>query len=82
MWKEHFGRPEMVEVWKFYCGLTKLAKIDLLPLINSTGSRRKKDREALPPLVRLSLFEADNEEQTNELIEKAIPTDLSFVSSS
>ena len=82
MWKEHFGRPEMVEVWKFYCGFTKLAKIDLLPLINSTGSRRKKDREALPLLVMLSLFEADNEEQTNELIEKAIPTDLSFVSSS
>ena len=29
IWKEEFHRPEMAEVWKVYCNLTKLKNVDL-----------------------------------------------------
>ena len=32
IWMERFGVPEMAEIWRMYCGLTKLEHIDLISL--------------------------------------------------
>ena len=60
IWKEQFGRTEMVEVWKFYCGFTKLLHFDLLKLVNSKSQQSEREKKALPPLLMISLYEADS----------------------
>ena len=32
IWMERFGVPEMAEIWRMYCGLTKLEHVDLVSL--------------------------------------------------
>ena len=60
IWKEQFGRTEMVEVWKFYCGFTKLLHFDLLKLVDSKSQQSEREKKALPPLLMISLYEADS----------------------
>ena len=33
VWRKWFGCPEMAEVWKFYCGLTKLEYMDISDIV-------------------------------------------------
>ena len=66
IWKEAYGRPEMAEVWKVYCGLTKLEHVDLISLSHSFLSEHARD--VIPSwgtkeddiLVMTSLFESSN----------------------
>ena len=65
IWKEAYGRPEMAEVWKVYCGLTKLEHVDLISLSHSFLSEHA--RHVIPweekednMLVMTSLFESSN----------------------
>ena len=66
IWKEAFGRPEMAEVWKIYCGLTKLEHVDLISLSHSFLSEHARDvipswyTEEDDMLVMTSLFESAN----------------------
>ena len=39
IWSEQFGRPEMAEVWKFYCNFTKLQNIDVFSLLPTVFSQ-------------------------------------------
>ena len=39
IWREQFVRPEMVEVWKFYCNFSKLENIDFLSLLQASVDR-------------------------------------------
>ena len=32
IWMKHFGVPETAEIWRMYCGLTKLEHVDLISL--------------------------------------------------
>ena len=66
IWEEAYGRPEMAEVWKIYCGLTKLEHVDLISLSHSFLSEHARD--VIPSwktkeddmLVMTSLFESAN----------------------
>ena len=64
IWKSEFGRPEMAEVWKTYCGITRLKYVDLTDLSLSHLSQRARDAGVLTgvddEVVMTSLFEADN----------------------
>ena len=82
MWKEHFGRPEMVEVWKFYCGFTKLVCFDPLKLVKNMHQHSKKEKAALPQLLMISLFEAENEDLAKAVFTDDMFKDLTFSSSS
>ena len=66
IWKNWFAVPEMGEVWRVYCGLTRLEHVDLLSL--SLPSLSEHDRELMDNydiqddhmLVMMSLYESDN----------------------
>ena len=66
IWKEAYGRPEMAEVWRVYCGLTKLEHVDLISLSQSFLPERARDImyswdiEDYDMLVMTSLFESAN----------------------
>ena len=64
IWESEFGRPEMAEVWKIYCGITRLKGVDLTSLSLSSLSQRARDAGVLThvddEVVMTSLFEANN----------------------
>ena len=39
IWREQLGRPEMVEVWEFYCNFSKLENIDFLSLLQANDDQ-------------------------------------------
>ena len=75
IWREQFGRPEMVEVWKFYCNFTKLENIDFLSLLQASDGNRNV-------LLMLSFFEADNEDLSKRYLPQVISDELIFQISS
>ena len=66
IWKEEFHRPEMAEVWKVYCNLTKLKNVDLKELSYSVLSQHAREVVGQwfirddDMVVMTSLFEADD----------------------
>ena len=82
IWKEQFGRTEMVEVWKFFCGFTKLLHFDLLKLVNSKSQQSEREKKALPPLLMISLYEADSEDLARAVFADAMFNSITFSSSS
>jgi hypothetical protein len=62
IWSDEFGRPEMGEVWKVYCGLTGLGFVDLTTLSLSNLSLRARESSVWTgnddKLAITSLFEA------------------------
>ena len=72
VWRKWFGRPEMAEVWKFYCGLTKLENVDIssiVPLADETD-------ENIRILLVISLFEAGNASLAREELPRIFPSKL------
>ena len=39
VWAKYLGQPHMAQVWKFYCGVTKLRKCDALDLTSKVGDK-------------------------------------------
>ena len=72
VWKKLFGRPEMAEVWKFYCGLTKLENVDISSIVPLAD---EADRNVHTLLV-ISLFEAGNASLAREELPRIIPSQL------
>ena len=75
VWRKWFGVPEMAEVWKFYCGLTKLRYADVFSIVQladevSKGSRLVRD------LLVISLFEAGNVDLAREELPRIFPSEL------
>ena len=62
IWAKHLGQPHMAQVWKFFCGLTKLENFDALDLTSNI-----KDKEFLVQ----SLFESQNGAVTNVAMQTA-----------
>ena len=81
IWKEQFGRPEMVEVWKFFCGFTKLLHFDLLKLIKSK-SYSTREEKTLPQLLMISIYEAENEDLATTVFTNDMFRDITYSSSS
>ena len=78
IWREQFVRPEMVEVWKFYCNFTKLENIDFLSLLQASGDQ-SHNRNVL---LMLSFFEADSEDLSKRYLPQVISNELTFQISS
>ena len=76
IWSKQLGRPEMAEVWKFYCNFTKLCNIDVLPLLQ--GSVNSYQSAKMNELLMLSFFEADNEDLLKSYLPKIISNKLTF----
>ena len=82
IWKEEFHRPEMAEVWKVYCHLTKLKNIDLKELsysVLSQHAREVVDEEFIRDddmVVMTSLFEADNSSLSRETLGDMFQTSI------
>ena len=75
VWKKWFGVPKMAEVWKFYCGLTKLKYKEVFSVVQladevSEGSRLVRD------LLVISLFEAGNVSLAREELPRIFPSEL------
>ena len=75
VWRKWFGFPEMAEVWKFYCGLTKLKYKEVFSVVQladevSEGSRLVQD------LLVISLFEAGNVSLAREELPRIFPSEL------
>ena len=81
IWKEQFGRPEMVEVWKFFCGFTKLLDFDLLKLIKSK-SYSAREEKTLPQLLMISIYEAGDEDTAKIIFTGNMFKDITYSSSS
>ena len=64
VWRKWFGRPEMAEVWKFFCGLTQLKGFNMSSIVPSAD-----EAKAVHTLLVISLFEAGNA----SLAEKELP---------
>ena len=75
IWREQLGRPEMAEVWKFYCNFTKLQNVNVLSLVQANTDERNL-------LLMLSFFEADNENLSKHYLPQVISNDLTFPISS
>ena len=74
-WRKWFGHPKMAEVWKFYCGLTKLRYAEVFSVVQladevSEGSRLVRD------LLVISLFEAGNVSLAREELPRIFPREL------
>ena len=74
IWREQFGRPEMAEVWKFYCNFTQLENIDFLSLLQASNDQ-SGNRNVL---LMLSFFEADNEDLSKRYLPQVISDELTF----
>ena len=72
VWKEWFGRPEMAEVWKFYCGFTGLKCVD----ISSIVPLADEANEAIHTLLVISLFEAGNASIARKELPRIFPKQL------
>ena len=82
IWKSEFGRPEMAEVWKTYCGITRLEWVDLTDLSLSSLSQRARDA-GVPTrvddeVVMTSLFEADNPSVSARVLPMLLKNSISF----
>ena len=82
IWKSEFGRPEMAEVWKTYCGITKLKCVDLISLSLSSLSQRARDA-GVPTsvddeVVMTSLFEADNPSVSARVLPTLLKNSIHF----
>ena len=75
VWSKWFGCPEMAEVWKFYCGFTKLRDLD----ISSIVPLADKVDIAVHTLLVISLFEAGNSSLTEEVLLRIFPSQLVVV---
>ena len=62
IWDKYLGQPHMVQVWKFFCGLTKLENIDALYLTSKV-----KDQDFLLQ----SLYESQNSDVTSAAMKNA-----------
>ena len=71
MRRKWFGCPEMAEVWKFYCGLTRLENIDISSVVQLTEAD-----ESFCPLLVFSLFESDNVSLARMVLPRAFPCKL------
>ena len=71
VWRQCFGRSEMAEVWKFYCGFTKLKHIDI-----SSVMQLDKASQDIRTLLVVSLFEADNIKLVNVKIPHIFPGEM------
>ena len=82
IWKEEFHRPEMAEVWKVYCNLTKLRNVDLKELsysVLSQHARKVFGQGAFRDddmVVMTSLFEADNSSLSREILRDFFKTSI------
>ena len=72
VWKKWFGRPEMAEVWKFYCGFTELKYVDISSIVPLAD---EADRNVHTLLV-ISLFEAGNASLAREELPRIFPSQL------
>ena len=83
IWKSEFGRPEMAEVWKTYCGITRLKCIDLTGLSLSSLSRHARDAGVRTrvddEVVMTSLFEADNPSVSARVFPALLKNSISFI---
>ena len=82
IWKSEFGRPEMAEVWKTYCGITRLKWVDLIGLSLSSLSQLARDA-GVPTrvddeVVMTSLFEADNPSVSARALPTLLKNSISF----
>ena len=82
IWKDEFGRPEMAEVWKTYCGITRLKLVDLTGLSLSSLSQRARDAGVWTgvddEVVMTSLFEADNPSVSARVLPTLLKNSISF----
>ena len=82
IWKSEFGRPEMAEVWKTYCGITKLKCVDLTDLSLSNLSQHARDAgvpiDVDDEVVMTSLFEADNPSVSARVLPTLLKNSISF----
>ena len=82
IWKEEFHRPEMAEVWKVYCHLTKLKYVNLKELSYSVLSEHAREvvgQELIRDddmVVMTSLFEADNSSLSREILGDMFKTSI------
>ena len=72
VWRKWFGRPEMAEVWKFYCGLTKLENVDISSIVPLADKSDRNDHT----LLVISLFEAGNASLAREVLPRILPIEL------
>ena len=85
IWKEEFHRPEMAEVWKVYCNLTKLKNVDLKELSYSVLSQHAREVVGQvffmvdDMVVRTSLFEADNSSLSREILRDMFKTSITAI---
>ena len=82
IWKCEFGRPEMAEVWKTYCGITRLKWVDLIGLSLSSLSQHARDADVPSgvddEVVMTSLFEADNPSVSARVLSTLLKNSISF----
>ena len=82
IWKSEFGRPEMAEVWKTYCGITRLKWVDLIGLSLSSLSQHARDAgvpsDVNDEVVMTSLFEADNPSVSARVLPALLKNSISF----
>ena len=82
IWKSEFGRPEMAEVWKTYCGITRLKWVDLTSLSLSSLSPRARDAGVRTrvddEVVMTSLFEANNPSVSARVLPTLLKNSISF----
>ena len=82
IWKSEFGRAEMAEVWKTYCGITRLKCVDLIGLSLSSLSQRARDAGVWTrvddEVVMTSLFEADNPSVSARVLPILLKNSISF----
>ena len=62
IWDKYLGQPHMAQVWKFFCGLTKLENFDALHLTSKV-----KDQDFLLQ----SLYESQNSDVTSAAMKNA-----------
>ena len=82
IWKSEFGRPEMAEVWKTYCGITRLKWVDLTSLSLSCLSPRARDAgvptDVDDEVVMTSLFEANNPSVSARVLPTLLKNSIHF----
>ena len=82
IWREEFHRPEMAEVWKVYCNLTKLKNVDLKELSYSVLSQHAREVVGQvfisndDMVVMTSLFEADNSSLSRKILGDLFKTSI------
>ena len=83
IWKSEFGRPEMAEVWKAYCGITRLKQVELTGLSLSSLSQHARDAgvptDVDDEVVMTSLFEADNPSVSARVLPTLLKNSITFV---